>query len=144
MCEQQVEAVDLKQLCQRLRKKLHQPPPPENHSLSPACKRRKQTNGEATTATHCHYNLRSPQSSRSPKKFILTFPQSSASNSQAATNSSMKQLRGHGKSDFMRSWENAPDSAYDLLYRCLELNPLQRITAEQALLHPFFQRDPTR
>ena len=141
MCEQQVEAADLKQLCQRLRKKPHQPPPPD-HSLAPTYKRHKQTNGEATTATHCHYNLRSPQSSRSPKKFILTFPQSSASKSQAATNNSLKPLRGQG--DFAWSWENVPDSAYDLLYRCLELNPLQRITAEQALLHPFFQRDPTR
>ncbi|EDO33825.1 predicted protein [Nematostella vectensis] len=32
-----------------------------------------------------------------------------------------------------------PDSAYDLLERCLDLNPSTRITASEALSHPFFQ-----
>ncbi|XP_053952138.1 cell division cycle 7-related protein kinase [Anastrepha ludens] len=31
-----------------------------------------------------------------------------------------------------------PSSAYDLLYKLLEVNPHQRITAEEALKHPFF------
>lgn len=31
-----------------------------------------------------------------------------------------------------------PSSAYDLLQRCLDLNPQTRITASQALQHPFF------
>uniref|UniRef100_W8AK09 non-specific serine/threonine protein kinase n=1 Tax=Ceratitis capitata TaxID=7213 RepID=W8AK09_CERCA len=31
-----------------------------------------------------------------------------------------------------------PPSAYDLLYKLLEVNPLQRITADEALRHPFF------
>lgn len=32
---------------------------------------------------------------------------------------------------------NVPDSAYDLLDRCLDPNPFTRITAEAALRHPF-------
>ncbi|XP_067635736.1 cell division cycle 7-related protein kinase [Eurosta solidaginis] len=36
-----------------------------------------------------------------------------------------------------------PASAYDLLYKLLEVNPHQRITAEEALKHPFFSEiDP--
>ena len=34
-------------------------------------------------------------------------------------------------------WNQVPDSAYDLLYRCLDLNPATRITAELALQHSF-------
>eukprot|EP01118_Nematostelium_gracile_P018239 TRINITY_DN804_c0_g1_i1.p1 TRINITY_DN804_c0_g1~~TRINITY_DN804_c0_g1_i1.p1 ORF type:complete len:475 (+),score=75.85 TRINITY_DN804_c0_g1_i1:103-1527(+) len=33
--------------------------------------------------------------------------------------------------------EKMPDSVYDLLNRCLDLNPHTRITAKEALLHPF-------
>ena len=32
-----------------------------------------------------------------------------------------------------------PDSVYDLLERCLEVVPNKRITAEEALNHPFFK-----
>ena len=35
--------------------------------------------------------------------------------------------------------EYVPRSAYDLLERCLDLNPETRITANEALNHPFFQ-----
>ena len=36
--------------------------------------------------------------------------------------------------------EYVPRSAYDLLERCLDLNPETRITANDALNHPFFQK----
>jgi len=36
-------------------------------------------------------------------------------------------------------WTTAPDEAYDLLKRCLDLNPLTRITANDALRHPFLK-----
>ena len=35
------------------------------------------------------------------------------------------------------SWNQVPDSAYDLLHRCLDLNPATRITANLALQHSF-------
>ena len=34
----------------------------------------------------------------------------------------------------------APTATYDLLEKCLDLNPLTRITASQALQHPFFRQ----
>ncbi|XP_006197377.2 cell division cycle 7-related protein kinase [Vicugna pacos] len=36
-------------------------------------------------------------------------------------------------------WDEVPDEAYDLLDKLLDLNPASRITAEAALLHPFFK-----
>ncbi|XP_077189153.1 cell division cycle 7-related protein kinase isoform X2 [Paroedura picta] len=38
-----------------------------------------------------------------------------------------------------KGWDNVPDEAYDLLDRLLDLNPATRITAKDALLHPFFK-----
>ncbi|KAL9845916.1 cell division cycle 7-related protein kinase isoform 3-T3 [Geothlypis trichas] len=39
----------------------------------------------------------------------------------------------------MRGWDQVPDEAYDLLDKLLDLNPATRITAKEALLHPFFK-----
>lgn len=36
-----------------------------------------------------------------------------------------------------RGFELVPDTAYDFLDKCLTLNPEERITARQALKHPF-------
>ena len=33
---------------------------------------------------------------------------------------------------------NVPEECWDLLERCMELDPSARITAEEALAHPFF------
>ena len=40
----------------------------------------------------------------------------------------------------IQSWRNVPDSAYDLCKRLMDLNPKTRITAREALLHPFLAR----
>lgn len=39
----------------------------------------------------------------------------------------------------LKGWDNVPDEAYDLLDKLLDLNPASRITARDALLHPFFR-----
>uniref|UniRef100_A0A8C6W736 Cell division cycle 7-related protein kinase n=1 Tax=Nannospalax galili TaxID=1026970 RepID=A0A8C6W736_NANGA len=39
----------------------------------------------------------------------------------------------------LQGWDAVPDEAYDLLDKLLDLNPASRITAESALLHPFFK-----
>lgn len=39
----------------------------------------------------------------------------------------------------MKGWDQVPDEAYDLLDKLLDLNPATRITAKEALLHPFFK-----
>ncbi|NWH64734.1 CDC7 kinase, partial [Geococcyx californianus] len=38
-----------------------------------------------------------------------------------------------------KGWDQVPDEAYDLLDKLLDLNPATRITAREALLHPFFK-----
>ncbi|KFQ29387.1 Cell division cycle 7-related protein kinase, partial [Merops nubicus] len=43
------------------------------------------------------------------------------------------------KSTDMKGWDQVPDEAYDLLDKLLDLNPATRITAKEALLHPFFK-----
>lgn len=37
-----------------------------------------------------------------------------------------------------QGWDRVPDEAYDLLDRLLDLNPVTRITAAQAIHHPLF------
>uniref|UniRef100_A0A8C5TMA6 non-specific serine/threonine protein kinase n=1 Tax=Malurus cyaneus samueli TaxID=2593467 RepID=A0A8C5TMA6_9PASS len=39
----------------------------------------------------------------------------------------------------MKGWDQVPDEAYDLLDKLLDLNPATRITAKEALQHPFFK-----
>ncbi|KFO94028.1 Cell division cycle 7-related protein kinase, partial [Buceros rhinoceros silvestris] len=43
------------------------------------------------------------------------------------------------KATDMKGWDQVPDEAYDLLDKLLDLNPATRITAKEALLHPFFK-----
>ncbi|NXU54881.1 CDC7 kinase, partial [Turnix velox] len=43
------------------------------------------------------------------------------------------------KATHLKGWDRVPDEAYDLLDRLLDLNPATRITAREALLHPFFK-----
>ncbi|XP_066481382.1 cell division cycle 7-related protein kinase [Tiliqua scincoides] len=43
------------------------------------------------------------------------------------------------KATDLKGWDNVPDEAYDLLDKLLDLNPATRITAKDALLHPFFR-----
>lgn len=42
-----------------------------------------------------------------------------------------------GRSIAVTSWGEVPQSMYDLLHRCLDLDPSTRITASEALKHPF-------
>ena len=57
-----------------------------------------------------------------------------------ATPSSNKSKSSPSKKTMLQesAWSEIPDAAYDVLSKMLELNPHQRITAEQALRHPYF------
>ncbi|XP_010163166.1 cell division cycle 7-related protein kinase [Antrostomus carolinensis] len=43
------------------------------------------------------------------------------------------------KTTDMKGWDQVPNEAYDLLDKLLDLNPATRISAKEALLHPFFK-----
>lgn len=142
MCGQHIEPVDLKELCKKLRNMLYQQPAQEKHSLELPSKKGRLNNGEISTTAHCRYELRSPQRRKSPRKFILASP---ISNPKSPTISSTTKSHDSKEAcDLASLWEKIPDSAYDLLYKCLELNPSERITAQQALQHPFLAGDVTR
>uniref|UniRef100_A0A8D0L394 Cell division cycle 7-related protein kinase n=1 Tax=Sphenodon punctatus TaxID=8508 RepID=A0A8D0L394_SPHPU len=49
------------------------------------------------------------------------------------------EIRIPEKTTDLKGWDEVPDEAYDLLDKLLDLNPATRITAKDALLHPFFK-----
>ncbi|KAH0618430.1 hypothetical protein JD844_017620 [Phrynosoma platyrhinos] len=48
-------------------------------------------------------------------------------------------IRTTEKGADLKGWDKVPDEAYDLLDKLLDLNPATRVTAKDALLHPFFR-----
>ena len=193
VCDQKIDAVDLRELCQTLRQTLHthllkqQQQQQQNQSLHlhtynkkisaeyisqpPPNKKNKLTNdtgdggddgvGEkmnlATPHAPCCYKLRSPQQRRgSPRQtqsltkpntlsntpcnnsHTLISPSSSSSTSSPSLSvSSSGVCNRMSVREVTKSWESLPESVYDLLSLCLELNPSKRVTAQEALQHPF-------
>ena len=149
MCEPEVIPVmDLKTLCSTLR---------ANKSTSSSTSRTTQSSsrrGERDTqpaspkrtkrSSNREKELDSPSRTtslppratvrRSPRKQSLRDKLISGVSSSSA--GSGNDSDGGSGSD-SESWNKIPDSAYDLLYRCLDLNPATRITAELALQHSF-------
>ena len=165
VCGQQIEAIDLTELCRALRRTLHSHlrqshKQQSSHShgnnkhstdtLPPSKKSRLADSGVASSVTTipCRYELRSPQRRKSPRKQAQTSPRPSSKSVTGCSSSSTVSV-GQSTSvsvsvcskmnvrEVIRSWESLPDSVFDLLYRCLELNPSKRITAQEALQHPF-------
>uniref|UniRef100_A0A8D2JD12 non-specific serine/threonine protein kinase n=1 Tax=Varanus komodoensis TaxID=61221 RepID=A0A8D2JD12_VARKO len=48
-------------------------------------------------------------------------------------------IKAMEKTPDLKGWDKVPDEAYNLLDKLLDLNPATRITAKDALLHPFFK-----
>ena len=174
MCGQHIEPVDLRELCRTLRRTLHNhliqqqqqhkkqqqsAPSHDRHSAEVPCKRtRLTTNGGDTTTTTtaapaecslmpCRYELRSPQRRKNPLKRSHmparpNLKSTAASSSTPSVDPSVSVCSN--PREVAKSWESLPDSAYDLLYKCMELNPSQRITAQLALQHPFLAGDIAR
>lgn len=118
ICEPEVSPVDLKHLCKKLRTSLFTT---ENQS-SPV-KKKRIYNGVTDTIG----DTSPDQINNSRKNGCLN-----------SSNSSSKYGFSVSDETSMETWENPPDSVYDLLLQCLDLNPVSRITAHQALTHPFF------
>ena len=78
-----------------------------------------------------------PSVRRSPRKHSLRDKTMTAlSSGDDQCDDSEDSCRG-GSGSESDSWKQVPECAYDLLYRCLDLNPATRITAELALQHSF-------
>lgn len=120
LCSKEVPAQDLRKLCEKLR---------GIDSYTP-----KFTSDKPGPASH------DPTFS---EKTDLTASQ--APHSQHAANLLCKGNRKGCGGHFdvyttnLEGWDEVPDEAYDLLDKLLDLNPASRITAEEALVHPFFK-----
>ncbi|XP_006899022.1 PREDICTED: cell division cycle 7-related protein kinase isoform X2 [Elephantulus edwardii] len=122
LCSKEVPAQDLRNLCERLR---------GIDSKSP----------KLTSDTQ---GLTSPDPAFSEKtdhkaaNLIQTL-QSQHSKNPLLKGDSNGCERHLEKETDLEGWDQVPDEAYDLLDKLLDLNPASRITAEGALLHPFFK-----
>ncbi|XP_012873826.1 PREDICTED: cell division cycle 7-related protein kinase isoform X1 [Dipodomys ordii] len=123
LCSKEVPAQDLRKLCERLRGL------PSNTSTLAS-----DTQGHA-----------SPNPAFSEKTDHKALYLKHASQMQQSENFLCKGDHNGHRSRFgeyttnSEGWDEVPDEAYDLLDKLLDLNPASRITAEEALLHPFFK-----
>lgn len=126
VCVPEVPAMDLKFLLSKLRATSSKTPQSKrDRETQPApSKRPKRTGNEEITNTTT--SLR-----RSPRK------QSQRDNSYNSSSNNLCKDSSGGSASDSDCWNQVPDCAYDLLYKCLDLNPATRITAELALQHSF-------
>ncbi|XP_017399621.1 cell division cycle 7-related protein kinase isoform X1 [Cebus imitator] len=124
LCSKEVPAQDLRKLCERLRGMDSNTPKLTSDALQ----------GPAS-----HQPTFSEKTDRKASHLTQTPPgQYSGSSFKKGDNNSC----GHCFDEYTTSlegWNDVPDEAYDLLDKLLDLNPASRITAEEALLHPFFK-----
>ncbi|XP_028638213.1 cell division cycle 7-related protein kinase [Grammomys surdaster] len=114
LCSKEVPAQDLRALCERLRGLDSATP---KSAVDPAASENidhKASHVQASQAQHSENTLY-----RRDSDGCQSHPQDCTANSEG--------------------WDSVPDEAYDLLDKLLDLNPASRITAETALLHPFFK-----
>ncbi|XP_055467698.1 cell division cycle 7-related protein kinase isoform X1 [Psammomys obesus] len=118
LCSKEVPAQDLRKLCERLRGLDSWTPrlavdPPGHTSGGPASENTdpQASLGQASAAQRSEGSLSGGANAGCPR--VIT------ANTEG--------------------WDTVPDVTYDLLDRLLDLNPASRITAEAALLHPFFR-----
>ncbi|KAF6344188.1 cell division cycle 7 [Rhinolophus ferrumequinum] len=123
LCSKEVPAQDLRKLCEKLRGIDSNTPKFTNDIQGPAS----------------HDPVFSEKTAHKASHLIQT-PQA-----QHSGNSLYKENRNGCGAHFdvyttnLEGWDDVPDEAYDLLDKLLDLNPASRITAERALLHPFFK-----
>ena len=127
MCVPEVPAMDLKSLCSTLR---------STSSRSAHSRRDRETqpapNKRAKKSCNTDTTLNGPNIRKSPRK--LSQKEGSHYDGGDSCRDCESDSRMATDSD---SWNQVPDSAYDLLVKCLDLNPATRITAELALQHSF-------
>ena len=141
MCVPDVQPINLKELCVRLRAPLSHPRQSPDSDFEPSpVKKMRLCNGESNPTDHRHSssgskppNRKCPRRGTNPLGSDAFHTKSDRSaGSLSSTNSSSQE-----STEVQPSWDDLPDSAFNLLYRCLDLNPATRITADEALKHPF-------
>ncbi|XP_070795504.1 cell division cycle 7-related protein kinase isoform X2 [Pituophis catenifer annectens] len=123
LCSKEIPAQDLKKLCERLRGKTTsfdnsagdvQMNPSQEFALPIGIGNASDSALQASKK-HTQYQKQSThEDGGKEKKTIQKLPES-------------------------KGWDRVPNSAYDLLDKLLDLSPATRITAKDALLHPFFR-----
>ncbi|NXH11353.1 CDC7 kinase, partial [Bucco capensis] len=116
LCTQVIPAQNLRTLCEKLR------------GTNSSCKRSQgEVPGKSVNSAFpvAGDKPRSPEALRKPIQHLKSFQESDGALEMKATD--------------MKGWDQVPDEAYDLLDKLLDLNPATRITAKEALLHPFFK-----
>ena len=122
--------MDLKSLCSKMRVNSSRASQGKREA-EPAPNKRVKRSGNKDTANEANVR-RSPRKSSQRAKSLNVHSKDHGCDGEEDP---CKDDRG-SESD-SESWNQVPDSAYDLLYKCLDLNPDTRITAELALQHTF-------
>ncbi|XP_054092496.1 cell division cycle 7-related protein kinase isoform X2 [Callithrix jacchus] len=124
LCSKEVPAQDLRKLCERLR---------GMDSNTP------KLTSDALQGPGSHQPTFSEETDRKASHLIQTSPGQYSGNSfKKGDNNSCERCFDEYTTN-LEGWNDVPDEAYDLLDKLLDLNPASRITAEEALLHPFFK-----
>ncbi|XP_040854656.1 cell division cycle 7-related protein kinase isoform X4 [Ochotona curzoniae] len=123
LCSKEVPAQDLRKLCERLRGV-------DSHTSKPT---------SATQSPTSPDQIFSEKTDHVTPYLIQTPPAESSGDGLCK-----RDRNGCGSlfdecATNLEGWNEVPDEAYDLLDKLLDLNPASRITAEEALLHPFFK-----
>ncbi|MBZ3870704.1 Cell division cycle 7-related protein kinase [Sciurus carolinensis] len=122
LCSKEVPAQDLRKLCERLRG-------------------RNSNTSRLTSDIHgCTYDPSFSEKTDQKASYVIQTSQAQHLGSSLCKGDS----NGCGSccdesNTNLKGWDEVPDEAYDLLDKLLDLNPASRITAEEALLHPFFK-----
>ncbi|XP_063481580.1 cell division cycle 7-related protein kinase isoform X4 [Symphalangus syndactylus] len=123
LCSKEVPAQDLRKLCERLR---------GMDSNTP--KLTSDVQGHAS-----HQPTISEKTDHKASCLIQTPPGQYSGNSFKKGDSNSCEHCFAEYNTNLEGWNEVPNEAYDLLDKLLDLNPASRITAEEALLHPFFK-----
>uniref|UniRef100_A0A8C2V641 Cell division cycle 7-related protein kinase n=1 Tax=Chinchilla lanigera TaxID=34839 RepID=A0A8C2V641_CHILA len=123
LCSKEVPAQDLRKLCERLRSLDSNIP--KLASDTQRCPSHDSTFSEKTDHKASYITQRSQA-------------QPSRDSLYKGDNNGWRNHFDENKTN-LEGWDEVPDEAYDLLDKLLDLNPASRITAEEALLHPFFK-----
>ena len=135
VCVPETPQVDLKKLCQSLRTSLHRSS--DSESFKSPSKRLRLCNGESVTPDNQPSKYSTPLTSSARRKGSKKSNVATSKTTPVRSPKPTKEVDSYKEPSSSSGWENVPESAYELLNRCLDLNPSTRITAEQALSHPF-------